>query len=67
MDFAKDVNTMASRGFKPMKMRFLAGMLLILILNGCAHVEFGNYCEGQFQTEVNDSNFTDVLHFFIGA
>ncbi len=40
-----------------MKMRFLAGMLLILILSGCAHVEFGKYNEGQFQTDVNDSNF----------
>lgn len=40
-----------------MKMRFLAVMLLILILSGCAHVEFGKYNEGQFQMEVNDSNF----------
>ena len=40
-----------------MKLRFLAVILLILILCGCAHVEFGKYCEGQFQTDVNDSNF----------
>ena len=32
-------------------------MLLILMLSGCAHVEFGRYCEGQFQTDVNDANF----------
>ncbi len=38
-------------------MRFLAVISLILILSGCAHVEFGRYCEGQFQTDVNDSNF----------
>ena len=37
-------------------MRFLALMLLILILSGCAHVELGKYCEGEFQTDVNDSN-----------
>ena len=40
-----------------MKMRFFAVMLLILILSGCAHVGFGKYCEGQFETDVNDSNF----------
>jgi hypothetical protein len=38
-------------------MRSLAVMLSILILKGCAHVDFGKYCEGQFQTEANDSNF----------
>lgn len=57
MDFTKNLNTMASRGFKPMKVRFLAGMLLIILLNGSAHIDFGKYCEGQFQTDVNDSNF----------
>ena len=40
-----------------MKKRLFAVILLILILCGCAHVEFGKYCEGQFQTDVNDSNF----------
>ena len=40
-----------------MKLRFLVVILLILILSGCAYVEFGKYCGGQFQTDVNDSNF----------
>ncbi len=57
MDSAKDVNTMVSRAFKPLKMRLLRVMPLILILDGCAYVDFGKYCEGQFQTDVNESNF----------
>jgi hypothetical protein len=40
-----------------MKKGILAGTLLITMLSGCAHVELGKYCEGQFQTHVNDANF----------
>ena len=40
-----------------MKIISLEVLFGILILSGCAHNEMGKYIQGQFQTEVNDSNF----------
>ncbi len=40
-----------------MKMILLALVSFMLIVSGCAHIELGKYCEGQFETDVNDSNF----------